>query len=216
MPHFRSPLSLSGRWIRLDPLRLEDAPALRTAAWDPEAYRFLLRGPGTTVEDLRSFIESILRAQALGTDLAFTAVLASNGKTVGMTRYLNIDRENYSVEIGGTWFDRGLWRTPINTESKYLLLRHAFETENCHRVSLQTDLRNERAQRAIARLGAVREAVFREDKLLLDGSFRTSVIYGILASEWPRVKAELERKLSRDWNPGASAAGGPPGGPVDR
>jgi RimJ/RimL family protein N-acetyltransferase len=97
--------------------------------------------------------------------------------------------------------DTALWRTPVNTESKFLLLRHAFETEKVHRVSLQTDLRNERAQRAIARIGAVREAVFRDDKRLPDGNFRTSVVYGILTSEWPRVKAELEAKLARAWTP---------------
>jgi len=200
MPTFDSPVTLSGRWIRLVPLRPEHATALRASARDPEAWKLMLNGPGSTLEEMRAFIALVLGRQKAGTDLGFTTVLNRDGRPIGMTRYLNIDRENHSVEIGGTWLDTAFWRTPINTESKYLLLRYAFETENVHRVSLQTDLRNVRAQRAIQRLGAVREAAFRDDKLLPDGSFRTSVVYGILVSEWPRVKADLEARLARPWS----------------
>jgi len=200
MESFRTPLTLTGRWIRLVPLGLEHSTALRAAAKDPEIGRLMLNGPGTTMDEMRAFIALVLERQAEGTDLAFTTVLNAGARPVGMTRFLNIDRFNRSVEIGGTWLDSALWRTPINTESKYLLLRHAFETEKVHRVSIQTDLRNERAQRAIARLGAVREAVFRDDKLLRDGTFRTSVLYGIVASEWPHVKEGLEAKLARAWS----------------
>jgi N-acetyltransferase len=201
MDNFRTPLTLTGRWIRLAPLALADASALRAAARSPEIGRLMLRGPGATLDDMREFISLVLEGQRAGTDLGFTTVLLADERPVGMTRYLNIDRENHSVEIGGTWLDSALWRTPVNTESKYLLLRHAFETEQVHRVSIQTDLRNERAQVAIARLGAVREAFFRDDKLLRDGTFRTSVVYGIVASEWPKVKAGLEAKLARPWTP---------------
>jgi N-acetyltransferase len=199
MESFRTPVTLTGRWVRLVPLSLSDAAVLRAAARDPEIGRFMFVGPGTTMEDMRSFISLVLERQSGGTDLGFTTVLRAEDRPVGMTRYLNIDRTNQSVEIGGTWLDSALWRTPINTETKYLLLRHAFETEKVHRVSLQTDLRNERSQRAIARLGAVREAVFRDDKLLPDGTFRTSVVYGIVVSEWPAVKERLEKKLARPW-----------------
>ena len=201
MESFRTPVTLTGRWIRLVPLVPEHATALRAAARDPEIGRLMLRGPGTTMDDLKEFISLVLEGQKAGTDLAFTTVLRADDRPVGMTRFLNIERENHAVEIGGTWLDSALWRTPVNTESKYLLLRHAFEVENVHRVSIQTDLRNERAQKAIARLGAVREAVFRDDKLLKDGTFRTSVVYGILVSEWPRVKGGLEAMLARPWSP---------------
>lgn len=199
MDEFRSPVTLAGRRVRLEPLLLDHAPALRTAARNPEAYRFMFGGPGTTESDLRSFISTVLAAQSSGTDLAFTTVVAGTGRPVGMTRFLHIDRENRSVEVGGTWLAPELWRTPVNTEAKYLMFRHAFETEGFHRVSLQTDLRNERAQRSIAGLGAVKEAVFRDDKLLRDGSYRTSVFYGIVAAEWPTVKRNLEQKLERPW-----------------
>jgi N-acetyltransferase len=201
MPSFDAPVTLTGRWTRLVPLAPQYASALRAAARDPEIGRLMLRGPGTTLEEMNAFISLVLECQRAGTDLGFVTLLAADDRPVGMTRYLNIDRKNNAVEIGGTWLDTTLWRTPINTESKYLLLRHAFETEKVHRVSLQTDLRNERAQRAIARLGAVREAVFRDDKVLPDGTFRTSVVYGVLTSEWPRVRADLEAKLARPWSP---------------
>lgn len=204
MESFRVPLTLTGHWVRLVPLERSHARALRGAARDPEIGRLMLEGPGTTLEEMESFISLILERQATGTDLGFTTLVLPEERPVGMTRYLNIDRKNQSVEIGGTWLDSALWRTPVNTESKYLLLRHAFEDERVHRVSLQTDVRNERSRRAIERLGAVREAVFRDDKLLRDGSFRSSVYYGIVVSEWPQVKAALEARLARGWNPPAT------------
>ncbi|HEY1198398.1 MAG TPA: GNAT family protein [Thermoplasmata archaeon] len=201
MESFRTPVTLTGRWIRLVPLARSHATALRAAAQDPEIGKYLIHGPGETQEEIESLISLLLERQKAGTDLPFTTVLRADGRPVGMTRYLHVDRTNLSVEVGGTWLDSALWRTPVNTESKFLLFRHAFETEKVHRVSLRTDLRNERAQRAIARLGAVREAVFRDDRLLADGSFRSSVVYGILASEWPRVRDGLETMLAHDWNP---------------
>lgn len=208
MEGFRPPLTLDGHWIRLVPLELGHAGALRAAARDPEGNRFMLQSPGTSLPDLERFIGFVLAGQQAGTDLGFTTVLKEGDRPVGMTRFLHIDRRNHSVEIGGTWVDPLLWRTPVNTESKYLLLRYAFETGDVHRVTIQTDLRNERAQRAIERLGAVREAVFRDDKLLADGRFRSSVFYGILVSEWPRVKADLEAKLAQPWTPPEVPAGG--------
>jgi RimJ/RimL family protein N-acetyltransferase len=118
-----------------------------------------------------------------------------------MTRFGHIDRTNRSVEVGGTWLDSALWGTPVNAESKFLLFRFAFEAQKVHRVSLRADLEDERAQRSIARLGAVREAVFRDDRLLPNGSYRSSVVYGILASEWPRVRDGIESLLAHDWRP---------------
>lgn len=199
MESFRTPVTLRGRWVRLVPLAPSHATALRAAAWNPEVSKYLLRGPGETLEEMEALIAFRLEGKKAGTELPFTTVLAGDGRPVGMTGYLHVDRTNLSVEVGGTWLDSALWRTPVNTESKYLLFRHAFEAEKVHRVSLQTDVRNRRAQRAIARLGAVREAVFRDDKLRADGSFRSSVFYGILVSEWPRVREHLEALLAREW-----------------
>ena len=159
----------------------------------------MLHGPGGTLEEMRSLIAYRLEQQKAGTDLPFTTVLRATDRPVGMTGFLHVDRINQSVEVGGTWLDSTLWRTPLNTESKYLLFRYAFETGRVHRVTLQTDATNERAQRAIARLGVVREAMFRDDKLRADGSYRSSVYYGVLVSEWPRVRDGLETMLAREW-----------------
>jgi N-acetyltransferase len=196
---FRSPVTLEGRFVRLVPLSANDRDALWKAGADPEVSRFMLHGPGTTLEEMDALISFLLAQQAAGSDLPFTTVRSEDGRPVGMTRFLHIDRENDAVEVGGTWLERRWWRTPFNTESKYLMLGYAFEVERAHRVFLQTDARNERSQRAIERLGAEREAVLREDKLLRDGSYRTSVLYSILESEWPQVKRGLEAKLARPW-----------------
>lgn len=144
-------------------------------------------------------IDELLVAQSEGTDLPFTTRTLPDHTVAGMTRFLRIDRESQWVEIGGTWLDTALWRTPVNTEAKYLMLRHAFEGESAHRVQLQTDSRNERSQRAIARLGAVREGVLREDVLLAGGYFRSSVYFSVLATEWPAVRSGLEAQLRRPW-----------------
>lgn len=159
------------------------------------------------MEELEGTIRGLLAQQALGTDLPFATVLRATGRTVGTTRFLRIDRPSHGVEIGGTVLDSAYWRTPVNTESKFLMLRYAFEEEAAHRVQFQTDLRNVRSQRAIERLGAVPEARLREDVLLPDGSFRTSVYYSILESEWPGVRGRLEGMLARPWTPPAPSAG---------
>jgi len=208
------PVTLTGRWVRLVPLALGHAKALRSAARDPEVRRYLLNSPGDTFAEMESLIRLRLDQQKIGKGLPFATVLRSDDRPVGMTGFLHIDRYNHSVEVGGTWLDSALWRTPANTESKYLLFRHAFDTEKVHRLYLQTDLRNERAQTAIARLGAVREAVLRDDKLRPDGSFRTSVYYGVVAAEWPRVRENLERMLAREWGRPSSESPGPAGRPV--
>ena len=197
---FRPPLTLEGRYVRLTPLALADATDLHRAASDPEVRRYLVLPPGPGVADTETVIATLLGRQAAGTDLPFTTRRRDTGEVVGMTRFLHIDPENESVEIGGTFVDRRYWRTPVNTDAKLVLLRHAFETAHAHRVSLQTDLRNERSQTAIARLGAVREGVRREDRLLPDGYRRSSVVFSILASEWPSVRDRLSRALESTWS----------------
>lgn len=198
---FRPPLTLAGRFVRLVPLERSHSEALHEASRDPEIGRFMATRPGRTVEEMDSLLSLLLERQAAGTDLPFTVLKEPEGRTVGMTRFLHIDRENDSVEVGGTWFDSTFWRTPLNTESKFVMLRHAFEVEGAHRVYLQTDLRNERSQRAIQRLGAVREGVLREDRHLPNGYFRSSVFYSILVTDWPLIKPRLEQKLARPWTP---------------
>ena len=198
---FRFYPTLEGRFVRLVPLDVAHAAPLAESAKDPEVRRFILTAPGASREDMEAVIRMLLERRAQGTDLPFTTIRRSDERPVGMTRYLGIDRPNDTVEVGGTWLDRGLWRSPFNTETKYLLLGHAFETEGAHRVYLKTDVRNERSQRAIERIGAVREAVLREHLRLPDGQYRSSVYYSILANEWPGVKRGLEERLARPWTP---------------
>ncbi len=196
---FRHPLTLSGRYVELVPLERGHRDALFSIASLPEVWRYLRHGPVRAPEDLDQVISALLESRDAGTDLPFTTRLLPEHRPIGMTRFLRIDRVNQGVEIGGTWLDPAWWRTPINTETKLLLLRHAFEQEGAHRVQLQTDLRNERSQRAIARLGAAREGILRDDVLLVDGTFRSSVYFSVLAPEWPAVRSRLESALARPW-----------------
>ncbi len=202
---FRTSVSLRGAYVALVPLERSHRLELHEAARDPAIGRFLVDGPGSTLEEVDALIDLVLGFQARGEVLAFTTVRLPDRVAVGMTRYLNIDRPNESVEIGGTWLDSSLWRTPLNTEAKYLMLAHAFEVEKAHRVQLLTDLRNERSQRAIARLGATREGVTREHRIVRSGYRRSSVVFSILVDEWPRVKSRLEGFLGRSWPPAPAA-----------
>jgi len=191
------PVVLIGRWARLEPLRLEHAEVLWPQANEPDIWRYLPYGPVDSPAHLRSLIGALLNRQARGTDLPFAVFDLATSTAAGMTRYLAIDRANRNLEIGGTWYGRNFRRTALNTECKYLLLKHAFESLGCIRVQLKADMRNERSQRAIERLGAVREGILRKHMILPDGHLRTSVIYSVIDDEWPAIKAHLERLLRR-------------------
>ena len=140
-------------------------------------------------------IEQALEVAAGGTQLPFAIVHRGSGKGVGSTRYLDIRRSDRGLEIGWTWIGTDYQRTVINTECKYLLLRHAFEDLGAVRVQMKTDLRNVRSQRAIERLGAVREGVLRKHIVLWDGFIRDTVYYSVIHEEWPEVKRRLEGLL---------------------
>ncbi|MHB8351676.1 MAG: GNAT family N-acetyltransferase [Thermoplasmata archaeon] len=205
---FRPPVKLAGRHVKLEPLSQDDLAELVLAGEDPEIWRYLLTGDARGAEAMGRFIDLLLARQSQGSDLAFTVREAVHGHAIGMTRYLTIRREDRSVEIGGTWYHPRFWRSAVNTEAKYLLLRHAFDTEGCHRVEFKTDVENLRSQRAIERLGAQREGLLREHRVRPDGRFRSSVYYGILISEWPKVRARLEDRLRSDGVPGERVATG--------
>ncbi len=190
------PITLTGNIVRLHPLAEEHIPELTIAGRDESIWRFMRYGNIDTGDQMQGLVSSLLTAQARGTDLPFAVIQRATGQAIGMTRYLNIDRENRGLEIGGTWYSVAHQRTAVNTECKYLLLKQAFEVFDCIRVQIKTDLRNERSQRAIERLGAVREGVLRNHMILPDGTIRHSVFYSILPDEWPQVKARLEAMLA--------------------
>jgi RimJ/RimL family protein N-acetyltransferase len=189
------PLTLTGRVARLEPLSEAHVPDLAVAGNDESLWRYMLYGNVNTEEKMLALVRDLLERQARGTDLPFAVIHLQTGKAIGMTRYMDIRPADRGLEIGGTWYGAAYQRTAVNTECKYLLLKHAFEALGCIRVQLKTDSRNERSQRAIERLGAVKEGVLRNHMLLADGHIRHSVMYSILDSEWPAVKARLEEKL---------------------
>jgi N-acetyltransferase len=189
------PIVLEGKYVRLEPMTEEHVPGLAEVGAGQTFWDFMLYGNIKTVEDMHNWVLDILSRAKKGTDLPFVVIHLASGRIAGATRYLNIVPKDRGLEIGGTWYGLEFQRTPVNTECKYLLLRHAFETLGCIRVQLKTDLRNARSQKAIERLGAVKEGVLRNHMILPDGRYRDSVFYSILDTEWPAVKKRLEQML---------------------
>jgi RimJ/RimL family protein N-acetyltransferase len=190
-----NPVTLTGQYVRLEPMTEAHVPALTEIGAGQDFWHFMLYGDMKTEQDMRTWVRDILSRAEKGTDLPFVAVHLESGRVAGATRYLNIMPNDRGLEIGGTWYGTDFQRTAVNTECKYLLLAHAFETLGAIRVQLKTDSRNERSQRAIERIGGVREGVLRNHMILPDGYFRHSVFYSILDSEWPNVKKKLEERL---------------------
>ncbi|MDZ7265887.1 MAG: GNAT family N-acetyltransferase [candidate division KSB1 bacterium] len=202
------PVTLPGRHVCLVPLSLTHLEDLCSAGLDEKLWRFTV-SPVRNRDDLQAYITTALREQAAGSALPFATCLAATGRAIGSTRFGNFDPANRRVEIGWTWIAQPWQRTAINTEAKYLMLRHAFETLGCLRVEFKTDLLNERSRRAILRLGAQEEGILRNHMITSAGRVRHSVYYSIIDSEWPAVKRNLEEKLARRDN---GAAGIPPEG----
>jgi RimJ/RimL family protein N-acetyltransferase len=191
------PVVLTGKHVRLEPMTEAHIPALAEIGVGQSFWDFMLYGNINTADDMRNWVLDILSRATKGTDLPFVAIHLESGRAAGATRYLNIVPQDRGLEIGGTWYGSEFQRTVVNTECKYLLLSHAFEALNCIRVQLKTDLRNERSQKAIERIGAVKEGVLRNHMILPDGRYRHSVFYSILDTEWPEVKKRLEEMMMR-------------------
>ena len=193
------PVTLAGRHVRLEPLALTHHASLCAIGLDPELWEFIPYRV-TTPEDMAAYIRTALEHQAAGSALPFATVHVSShapsGTVIGSTRYMNIDRANRRVEIGATWIAPPWRRTAVNTEAKYLMLRHAFETLGCIRVELKTDALNQRSRNAIGRIGATEEGTLRQHMVTWSGRLRDSIYFSILDSEWPRVKQDLEQKLA--------------------
>ena len=189
------PIVLTGNIIQLEPLAIKHVPDLTIAGQDKSIWQYMLYGTIRTEIEMRGWVNDILDRQAQGTDLPFAVIFRETGHAIGATRFMDLRPRHRGVEIGGTWFAIAYQRTVVNTEAKYLMLRHAFEVWKCLRVQFKTDLRNERSQRALERIGAMREGVFRNHMVLRDGTIRHSVYYSILDSEWPVVKLGLEDRL---------------------
>jgi N-acetyltransferase len=193
------PLTLAGRHVRLEPLTADHAADLfAVLSADPSVWRWWRVPPPDDLAGMQALLAADLKEQAGGSRIVFVQAEARTGRVVGSTSYLNISRPDRGLEIGSTWLGKPWQRTGINTEAKYLLLRHAFEELGAVRVQLKTDARNVQSQAAIERLGAVREGVLRKHMLVRDGHLRDSVMYSVTDDEWPAVKARLEAWLTRE------------------
>jgi N-acetyltransferase len=189
------PLVLEGRCVRLEPLSRAHLPELCKVGLDEQLWRWI-PVPVRTAADMAAYVETALKEQASGIALPFALIEKSSGRAIGSTRYANIERFHRRVEIGWTWIAPPWQRTAVNTEMKYLLLRHAFETLGCMRVELKTDSLNTQSRQAILRIGAREEGTFRSHMITSTGRIRHTVYFSIVQEEWPEVKANLELRLT--------------------
>jgi len=190
-----APVTLTGEHVRLEPMTEAHIPGLAEIGVGQSFWDFMLYGRMDSENDMRHWVMDILSRAKKGTDLPFAVIHLASGHVAGATRYLNMTPQDRGLEVGGTWYGTEFQRTPINTECKYLLFTYAFETLKCIRLQLKTDLRNERSQKAIERIGAKKEGVLRNHMILPDGRYRDSVFYSILDSEWPEVKKKIAGML---------------------
>ncbi len=195
MTDWIKPIPLTGKYVRLEPLSEAHVKGLAEIGTGQDFWDFMLYGRMETEEDMRNWVLDIMSRGEKGTDLPFAVIHLASGRVAGATRYLNIVPKDRGLEVGGTWYGLDFQRTVVNTECKYLLLTHAFETLKCIRVQIKTDSRNVRSQKAIERIGAVKEGVLRNHMILPSGLIRHSVFYSILDTEWPAVKERLEEML---------------------
>ena len=194
---FVEPVTLTGEHASIEPLGREHEDALARAAADGELWRLWY----TTVappEKMAEYIATALDMRERLGAMPFVVREKPSGDIVGCTRYFNVDETNRRLEIGHTWYSKRVQRGPINTECKLLLLTHAFETLDLHRVEFKTDALNEQSRKALLRIGAVQEGLFRKHMTTASGRVRDSVYFSILDTEWPGIKARLVRELDRE------------------
>jgi len=191
-----APVTLEGKIVTVIPLSRDHEQDLVVAAGDGELHRLWY----TTVpapENVASEIERRLALQAAGSMLPFAIIDKGSGRALGMTTYMDVDAINRRVEIGSTWYAKSVQRTGINTECKFLMLRHAFEDLECNGVEFRTHYLNTQSRRAIERLGAKLDGILRQNRIMPNGTLRDTCVYSIIAPEWPTVKAHLIWQMER-------------------
>jgi RimJ/RimL family protein N-acetyltransferase len=189
-----NPVTLEGSHVRLEPLSESHHEGLSAVGLDPELWKWI---PIQVLdrEQMMKYIRAALSDQEKGISIPFATIERGSSQVVGSTRFMNIDVPNKHVEIGATWIASPWQRTVINTETKYLMMRYAFETLGCNRVELKTDALNTKSRNAILRIGAKEEGIFRHHVITWSGRLRDSVYFSVLAPEWPQVKANLEARI---------------------
>ena len=191
-----TPVTLRGTHAILEPMSHEHHDGLCLATTDGQLSKLWYTSVPSP-ENMRGEIARRLDLQNKGTMLPFSVRHVASGDIVGMTTYMNVDSVNHRVEIGSTWYAKRVQRTALNTECKYMLLRHAFETLDVIAVEFRTSSFNHQSRRAIERLGAKQDGILRNHMRMPNGALRDSVVYSILPNEWPAVKTHLEAQLAR-------------------
>jgi RimJ/RimL family protein N-acetyltransferase len=194
MQEWIRPIVLEGQVVRLEPLEARHAPGLLAAA-SPDLFRFTPQRPDAW--NLAGFERDVATVNAMGDTVAFAVIHRRRGVVIGRTTYMDIQPAHRGVEIGRTWISRPHQGTLVNPEMKLLMMRHAFETLRAIRVQYTTGHLNVQSQRAIARLGAVREGVRRQDRISPDGTVRDTIVFSVVSEEWPMVKAGLLGRLGQ-------------------
>lgn len=187
------PCELEGRFVKLEPLRRHHTDALTTAAGQLD-FGWAM-SPLRSRRDVAKRIEHTLELEKRSEGYAFAVFYKAEKRVVGSTSYFGIVREHKRAEIGYTWYDQSLWGSVVNPESKYLLLRHAFEDWHANRIQITTDIKNIHSQRAIRKLGAVYEGTLRSHAIRADGSLRDTMMYSITSQDWPRVNTTLKSRI---------------------
>jgi uncharacterized protein len=190
------PVVLEGRHVRLEPLAPGHADGLLEALADEEVWRYLPTLQPKSKEEMIEYVAGLLRRQWSGSQLPWAQVDPATGTVIGTTSYHDIDPVNRSLGIGHTMVGRAWWRTGVNTEAKLMLLEHAFESLGAQKVFWYTDIRNDRSQRAIARLGATRDGMIRRQRLRPDGTWRDTVLFAMTVDEWPAAAERLRERLA--------------------
>jgi RimJ/RimL family protein N-acetyltransferase len=189
------PVVLEGSLIRLEPLRADHLADLELVAFDLPLWRWTIMGPQDAA-GLRQWLETALANSEAGTERPFATIDLASGRAVGSSRFMSIVPDHRVVEIGWTWIGTAFQRTGANREAKLLQLTHAFEVLGANRVEFKTHASNERSRKALAGIGATFEGVFRNHRIMPDGSLRDSAYFSIISAEWPDVKTRLETSLA--------------------
>ena len=189
-------VTLDGRHVRLEPLSLSHLAALTVEGADAAIFQHY-PAPYSTPAGMKAFFDDALQMREKGVGLPYAIIAKPGGKAIGSTRFGNIERRHKRAEIGWTWLAQRHQRTAINTEMKYLMLRHAFETLKLIRVEFKTDSLNEKSRLALLRIGAVEEGTFRNHMITQGGRIRHSVFFSIIDSDWPEVKKRLEGLMAK-------------------
>jgi RimJ/RimL family protein N-acetyltransferase len=195
------PITLSGQHIRLEPMRSGHAAALLEAGRAGEIWEWMPSRPLDPVT-IDGWLSKAMQAESQGREYPFVVSLISSRRLIGSTRYLDVQEDDRTVEIGWTWYAPDTWGGVVNPEAKYLLMRHAFDEWGAIRVALKTDIRNLHSQAAIKKLGAKYEGLLRNQRIRRDGSYRDTVVFSVTDREWPAVKSRLEQRIERLSPPG--------------